>query len=43
MNPDVPKTKVLDNPYTYTTYQSDSTHGGRPSFMDLQGVAVSVT
>ncbi|MFG1647517.1 amidohydrolase family protein [Amycolatopsis sp. NPDC049252] len=28
MNPDVPETKVLDNPYTYTTYQSDSTHGG---------------
>lgn len=28
MNPDVPQTKVLDNPYTYTTYQSDSTHGG---------------
>jgi cytosine/adenosine deaminase-related metal-dependent hydrolase len=28
MNPDIPETKVLDNPYTYTTYQSDSTHGG---------------
>jgi cytosine/adenosine deaminase-related metal-dependent hydrolase len=28
MNPDVPATKVLDNPYTYTNYQSDSTHGG---------------
>lgn len=28
MNPDIPAAKVLDNPYTYTTYQSDSTHGG---------------
>ncbi len=26
MNPDVPETKVLDNPYTYTDYQSASTH-----------------
>jgi hypothetical protein len=28
MNPDIPETKVLDNPYTYTDYQSDSTHKG---------------
>jgi cytosine/adenosine deaminase-related metal-dependent hydrolase len=28
MNPEVPEAKVLDNPYTYTDYQSDSTHGG---------------
>ncbi len=28
MNPDVPETKILDNPYTYTDYQSDATHGG---------------
>jgi hypothetical protein len=28
MNPDVPEAKILDNPYTYTDYQSDSTHGG---------------
>ena len=28
MNPDVPETKVLDNPYTYTDYKSDVTHGG---------------
>lgn len=27
MNPDVPQTKVLDNPYTYTDYQSGRTHG----------------
>ncbi|MER7922886.1 amidohydrolase family protein [Streptomyces sp. NPDC096057] len=27
MNPDVPETKVLDNPYTYTEYRSSSTHG----------------
>ncbi|WP_329047451.1 amidohydrolase family protein [Amycolatopsis sp. NBC_01488] len=28
MNPDIPETKILDNPYTYTTYHSDTTHGG---------------
>ncbi len=28
MNPDIPEAKVLDNPYTYTTYQSETTHGG---------------
>jgi hypothetical protein len=28
MNPDIPETKILDNPYTYTDYQSDATHGG---------------
>lgn len=27
MNPDVPETKVLDNPYTYTDYRSTWTHG----------------
>jgi cytosine/adenosine deaminase-related metal-dependent hydrolase len=27
MNPDVPESKVLDNPYTYTDYQSSTTHG----------------
>jgi cytosine/adenosine deaminase-related metal-dependent hydrolase len=26
MNPEVPETKVLDNPYTYTDYRSASTH-----------------
>jgi cytosine/adenosine deaminase-related metal-dependent hydrolase len=26
MSPDVPETKILDNPYTYTDYQSSSTH-----------------
>nr|WSX78441.1 amidohydrolase family protein [Streptomyces sp. NBC_00899] len=28
MNPDVPATKILDNPYTYTDYRSGGTHGG---------------
>jgi cytosine/adenosine deaminase-related metal-dependent hydrolase len=27
MNPDVPETSILDNPYTYTGYRSASTHG----------------
>ncbi len=26
MNPDVPETKVLDNPYTYTEYRTATTH-----------------
>jgi hypothetical protein len=26
MNPDIPATKVLDNPYTYTEYRSAATH-----------------
>jgi cytosine/adenosine deaminase-related metal-dependent hydrolase len=26
MNPDIPETKVMDNPYTYTDYRSDDTH-----------------
>jgi len=25
MNPDIPETKILDNPYTYTDYRSDAT------------------
>jgi cytosine/adenosine deaminase-related metal-dependent hydrolase len=29
MNPDIPETKVLDNPYTYTEYRSASTHTRR--------------
>ncbi|MFJ3551445.1 MULTISPECIES: amidohydrolase family protein [Streptomyces] len=28
MNPDIPETRVLDNPYTYTGYRSADTHGG---------------
>lgn len=28
MNPDIPETKILDNPYTYTEYRSATTHGG---------------
>jgi 5-methylthioadenosine/S-adenosylhomocysteine deaminase len=26
MNPDIPETKILDNPYTYTAYRSAATH-----------------
>ncbi|GAB3899871.1 hypothetical protein GCM10027612_60530 [Microbispora bryophytorum subsp. camponoti] len=26
MNPDIPETKILDNPYTYTDYHSAATH-----------------
>ncbi len=28
MNPEIPATKVLDNPYTYTEFRSAATHGG---------------
>lgn len=28
MQPDIPETKVMDNPYTYTDYRSAATHGG---------------
>lgn len=28
MQPEIPETKVLDNPYTYTDYRSAATHGG---------------
>jgi 5-methylthioadenosine/S-adenosylhomocysteine deaminase len=27
MNPDIPETKILDNPYMYTDYSSAATHG----------------
>lgn len=27
MNPDIPATKILDNPYTYTEYSNAGTHG----------------
>jgi cytosine/adenosine deaminase-related metal-dependent hydrolase len=26
MNPDIPETRILDNPYTYTSYHSSGTH-----------------
>ncbi len=29
MNPDIPETKVLDNPYTYTDYRSAATHSSQ--------------
>jgi hypothetical protein len=31
MNPDLPTSEVLDNPYQYTEYKSESTHGARGS------------
>ncbi len=27
MSPEIPETKVLDNPYQYTDYRSGTTHG----------------
>jgi len=27
MNPEIPATKILDNPYTYTDFRTGSTHG----------------
>lgn len=31
MHPDVPETKILDNPYTYTDYRTDKTRVARES------------
>ncbi|HEX5512085.1 MAG TPA: amidohydrolase family protein [Actinomycetales bacterium] len=31
MNPEIPETKLLDNPYTYTQYSSAATHAGPAS------------
>jgi hypothetical protein len=28
MNPDLPSTEVLDNPYQYTDFKSEATHTG---------------
>ena len=27
MNPEIPETKILDNPYTYTEFRTGATHG----------------
>jgi len=37
MNPDIPASKVLDNPYQYTDYQSESTHGARGTMFGEPG------
>ena len=37
MNPDLPSTQVLDNPYQYTEYKSESTHGARGSIFGEDG------
>jgi cytosine/adenosine deaminase-related metal-dependent hydrolase len=38
MNPDLPpSTEVLDNPYQYTEYKSESTHGARGSIFGEDG------
>src|SRR5206468_4193997 len=37
MNPDLPSTQVLDNPYQYTEYKSESTHGARGSMFGEDG------
>jgi cytosine/adenosine deaminase-related metal-dependent hydrolase len=31
MNPEIPETKIFDNPYTYTDYRSATTHQRRPA------------
>jgi 5-methylthioadenosine/S-adenosylhomocysteine deaminase len=30
MNPDIPETKILDNPYQYTEFRTATTHAGGP-------------
>ena len=34
MNPDIPETKLMDNPYTYTEYRSAATHTSAGSDQD---------
>ena len=29
MHPEIPETKILDNPYQYTEFRSSATHGSR--------------
>lgn len=31
MNPEIPETKILDNPYTYTEFRSADTHRSNPA------------
>jgi cytosine/adenosine deaminase-related metal-dependent hydrolase len=37
MHPELPGTEVLDNPYQYTEYKSESTHGARGSMFGDDG------
>jgi hypothetical protein len=37
MNPDLPNTEVLDNPYQYTDYKSEDTHGARGTIFGEPG------
>ncbi len=39
MNPDLPTDAVLDNPYQYTDYKSEETHGARGSIFGEPGSA----
>jgi 5-methylthioadenosine/S-adenosylhomocysteine deaminase len=44
MHPEMPEgSKVLDNPYQYTDYQSESTHGARGSMFGEPGSDSGVT
>jgi 5-methylthioadenosine/S-adenosylhomocysteine deaminase len=38
MFPDLPSTELLDNPYQYTEYKSESTHGARDSLFGDESV-----
>jgi cytosine/adenosine deaminase-related metal-dependent hydrolase len=37
MNPDLPNSEVLDNPYQYTDYKSEDTHGARGTIFGEPG------
>jgi cytosine/adenosine deaminase-related metal-dependent hydrolase len=43
MNPDIPETKILDNPYTYTEFRTSDTHRVREDRVGDQGPSASAT
>ena len=42
MNPDIPPTKVLDNPYTYTEFRTADTHRSGADRRSTEALGTSV-
>ena len=40
MHPDIPETKILDNPYTYTEFRTSDTHRVQEDRVGDQGSAI---
>jgi hypothetical protein len=43
MNPDIPETKILDNPYTYTEFRTSDTHRVRKDRVGDQGPSAAAS